>query len=269
MWWWLGGGMWGAVGVASFGFWVSHHRLRTYRPPRAARGEGAPGPYAYAYLVGGPRQVARTALTALRLAGLVTVVGNRIVRADGAGRDLPAGPVEAAALALCRPGRGRRGTATEQRVGGSRAVRRVGASLGEGGLIPHPRLTALREGWGGVVALTDLLAFPLGMIALGSLDDPRQGTAAAWTSLSLVPAVISLVLVHRAPSPSGKPAEAVRRPVGTPPSGASATDRVLYEVAAHGTAAAAMPQDLRRALWRPAPSEHVPDDPPGLGGAGL
>ncbi|MFJ5934586.1 TIGR04222 domain-containing membrane protein [Streptomyces sp. NPDC093071] len=273
MWWWLGGGMWTAVCVASLGFRDAHQRLLTYRPPRAAPGDVPPGPHACAYLRGGARRSAQTALTALYLAGLVTVTGNRIVRVDAAGAGdrgrLPADPVEAAALALCRPGRGERGTRTEERVGRSRAVRRLGASLGEEGLLPHPGLTSRLEGWRAAALMTGLSAFLLGMIAIGALGGPH-GVGAAWTAaLSPALGLLSLVPPARVPATPREPTEAGRRLTEALPAGTSDTDRVLYQVAALGTGSSAVPRDLRRALWRPAPSDHRPDDPPGLGGAGL
>lgn len=273
MWWWLGGGMWTAVCVASLGFRAAHHRLLAHRPPRAAPTDVPPGPHACAYLRGGARRTAQTALTALYLAGLVTVVGNRIVRVDAAGaagRGLPADPVEAAALALCRSGRGERGTRTEGRVERSRAVRRLGTSLGEEGLLFRTRPAARLEEWQSAVFMTGLSAFIVGMVAMGALDGP-DGVGAAWTAvLSPVLGLLSLVPAVRVPVTPRGPTEAGRRLTETLPTGTSDTDRVLYQVAALGTGSPVMPQDLRRALWRPAPSDHRPDDhPPGLGGVGL
>ncbi|MFJ4338401.1 TIGR04222 domain-containing membrane protein [Streptomyces sp. NPDC088915] len=283
MWWWLGSGTWVTVGVTTLGFWVSHFRLRAYRPLRTAPEDVTLGPYAYAYLGEGPRRTAQTALTALYRAGLITVVGERIVRVDapasaatGTGsidRDRDPGrtpdPVEAAALALCRPGRGAYGVKTERRVKRSGAVRRVGASLGEEGLLLHPGRAARRKEWEEAAIPAALTAVLLGEVALLVWSTGHRSDAGWVAALSPVLGVVSLASLRFARRPPERLTEMGRRLVEALPLRPSGADRALYEVAVQGTEADAMPQDLRRALRRPAPSAYRPDDSPGLGGGAL
>ncbi|MFF5637849.1 TIGR04222 domain-containing membrane protein [Streptomyces sp. NPDC012825] len=272
----MGAAVWTVVGVTALGFWTCHLRLRSHRPSRPVPDGADLGPYAYAYLSGGPGRTARTALTALHRAGLVTVVEKRVVRRDGPAPAVPGDgrvpdPVETAALALCRPGRGAPGTRTEDRVAKSRAVRRLGVSLAEAGLLPHPGRAARREGWESAVQLAGPVALFLGEIALftwGSGDRPDAGWVASVSSALGLLSLVSLRFARFRPRPLTEAGEGLLKDF---PPGAFRTrvDGTLYEVAAGGAGAAAVPEELRRALRRPDPSYTPDNDPPGLGGAGF
>ncbi|MET9935506.1 MULTISPECIES: TIGR04222 domain-containing membrane protein [unclassified Streptomyces] len=270
----MGAVVWVAAGVTTLGFLVCHHMVRAHRPSRPVPDGGTLGPYAYAYLVGGPGRTALTTLTALHRAGLITVVEKRIVRSDapalsvddGGGRALD--PVETAAWASCRPGHGAPGPRTEDRVARSRAVRRLGVLLAEEGLLAHPRRAVRREGWEGAAALAGFSTVPICLVALAawaSGDHPDAGWVA---SVSPAFGLLSLLSRRFARFRPERLTEAGNRLVRDVSPGDPGTDRALYEVAAEG-AGTAVPEDLRRALRRPDPSYAGNNDPPGLGGAGL
>ncbi|MGW9436972.1 TIGR04222 domain-containing membrane protein [Streptomyces sp. NPDC055607] len=261
--------------MTTLGFLVCHHMVRAHRPSRPVRDGEAPGPYAYAYLTGGPGRTALTTLTALHRAGLITAVGNRIVRVDvpvpsvdhgGGGRALDS--VEAAARASCRPGRGAPGPRTEDRVARSRAVRRLGASLAEEGLLAHPGRAARREGWEVAAASAGFATVPLCLTALAAWASGGHPDAGWVASVSPAFGLFSLLSRRLARFRPERLTEAGDRLVRNLPTGASGTDRALYDVATGGTGTA-VPEDLRRALRRPEPSYAENNDPPGLGGAGF
>ncbi|SCE61595.1 TIGR04222 domain-containing protein [Streptomyces sp. OspMP-M43] len=277
MWIWVGAVVWAAAGVSTLGFLVCHHLVRAHRPSRPLPDGAVPGPHAYAYLVGGPGRTALTALTALHQADLITIVEKRIVRVevpapamgggDGSGH-MPS-PVETAAWALCRPGRGAPGPRTQDRIARSRAVRRLGVRLAEEGLLAHPGRAARREAWEATTGLAGFATVPLCLTALAawaSGDHPDAGWVA---SVSAGFGLLTLLSCHFARFRPERLTEAGNRLVQDIPSGTSGTDRTLYEVAAKDTGTTAVPEDLRRALRRPDPSYVANNDPPGLGGVGL
>ncbi|MET9697852.1 TIGR04222 domain-containing membrane protein [Streptomyces sp. NPDC006529] len=270
MWIGLTAGMWILLGAGLLVQGVLRRRLRVFRgvvpdpPPRL-------DVYAYAYLCGGRRRTAQTALAALHLAGRITVQEDRIVLAGPAGAPHP---VEAAALSACRdPGRFRRPLSprrAEKRTKHSLAVRRVGEILARDGLIRHPVLRKRAETWGAILAMVLLLTpTTLGMSAAIIADVSGHwapGQPAAVVTWFAVPALVFTCFKGPepdGPTPEGAPLIEEQR---APSTADGSHGEVLRRVAREGTSTEGMPADLSRLLRREPASTFQPDGGPGLGG---
>ncbi|MFD3762698.1 TIGR04222 domain-containing membrane protein [Streptomyces sp. NPDC058622] len=263
-------GVWILLGVGLLVQWVLRRRLRAFRgvvpdpPPRL-------DVYGYAYLCGGRRRTAQTALAALHLAGRITVEKDRIVLTGHVGARHP---VEAAALAACMdPGRFRGPLwprRAEKRTKRSIAVRRVGEALARDGLIRHPVLRRRVENWGVVLAMVLLLVVTaLGMSAV--IVEEVSGHWAPGQPAAVVTWFAGLALVFtgfKGQEPDGPTPEGARliEEQRVPSKADGPHGEALRRVACEGTSAEGMPTDLSRLLYRAPASTFQPDGGPGLGG---
>ncbi|MFI5863752.1 TIGR04222 domain-containing membrane protein [Streptomyces sp. NPDC051546] len=264
-------GVWTLFGAGLLGQWVLRRKLRRFRgvvPDPLPRLDV----YAYAYLCGGRRRTAQTALAALHLTGRITVELDRIVltgASAGSGH-----PVEEAALAACtdpgrfpRPPRPRR---AEKRAKHSSAVRQVGEALARDGLIRPPVLHQRAESWGPATATSLLLVAS----ALGISAAIVEGVSHRWApgqpaAVITWFACMALVLAgFRTPEPGGPTPEGSRviEEQRDPAESDGPDGPALRRVAFDGPAAQGMPADLSRLLYRAPPSTFQPDGGPGLGG---
>ncbi|MGW4508183.1 TIGR04222 domain-containing membrane protein [Streptomyces sp. NPDC004436] len=271
MWMALAGVAWVAAAGTAGGLVLALWRHRAFRPRRPERPEPL-GPYAYACLCGGRRRVAQTALAALHHDGRIAVKGRgSIVRADPAepsgsgalrGGSAEGERVEAAALAVCRRGRGVPALKAETRIRRSRAVRGVAEALAQEGLLPHPVLVDRIRAWTRAVGGALLLTSGIALAALFVRARDGDGRAGLAGLLALAAFLFLFALLCVLPEPRRGPTGAGRRAAGA----RAPSPGPLIEVAEAGWASAGMPYELRSALWRPSRGSFVPDDPPGLGG---
>lgn len=266
MWLGLAVGAWILLVGTALGRWLARGRLRRF--PVAEREQRTAVPvHAYAFLCGGRRRTAQTAMTALYLAGLIEVRRGRIVRTE-ANHDVP-DPVAAAALAACRPGRPEHPRGVEKRTKRSAPVGRIGDSLARDGLVTHPGLLARIEAWERALLLAAFFAAFLAMTALMVWDVRDSDQAGLAAAAAAPPGALAMVLLARTRPLSTGPTSEGRRAIEEqplPPREDGPHARTLHGVACDGPRSPRMPADLARVLRRPEPSAWQPDDPAGLGG---
>ncbi|MEV7420043.1 TIGR04222 domain-containing membrane protein [Streptomyces sp. NPDC089919] len=265
MWIGLAIGAWVLVGASVLG-WVSArlHLYLSYAVPAEQPPEL--DVYAYAFLCGGRRRTAQTALTALHRTGRLTTAGSRVLRTTKTAPP-PAHPVEASALAACPPGRRVKGLRAERRTKRSAPVRRIADDLARRGLLVHPRLLVRLDNWNAALIITVSSSAIFGCVASIAWDERHSGPAGR-AALIVAPTLLGLALpalagkLPTALTPAGERALAAHR--DRPPDGHLA--KALRQVATEGVTTTAMPAGLRSALRRMPPSDYQPGDPAGLGG---
>ncbi|MFD4829008.1 TIGR04222 domain-containing membrane protein [Streptomyces uncialis] len=268
MWLGLAVGAWILLVGAALGRSRARRRLRRFPVAERERRTAVPV-HAYAFLCGGRRRTAQTAMTALYLAGLIEVRRGRIVR-TGAHHDVPdPDPVAVAALAACRPGRPERPRGVERRTKRSAPVSRIGDSLARDGLVTHPGLLARIEAWERAMLLAAFFSAFLAMTALMVWDVRRSDQAGLAAAVAAPPGALAMaVLARTRPLPNGPTSEGRRaieeQPL--PPREDGPHARTLHGVASDGPRSPLMPDGLARVLRRSEPSAWQPDDPAGLGG---